>query len=466
MADTDVIKEFLVSLGFKVDDSSYRKFENAVKGSSNLAADLGKVATAAVISTTAAVAKVSEVMDKLYFVSQRTGSSVSSIQAFDYAISQTGGSADGAKQSLENLSHFIRAYPGGADFLKRLGVSSENTNDAAKSMKDLQKVFQDMPLHQGMTYANMLGIDEKTFLSMRSGELNKYLDDYNKRLAEVGVNGQSAAEKGNAFMTALRGIGAGAEVLGTVLVDKLAPALTDIIKLSDRSIGVFARAISHPETIIEGAKKLVTNPQEWAKNYDEALGLNEVFGAKKTSPSLGLSGLSREEKTKKIKEYFQSQGWSESQASGIAAGLYLESGFNPSINTGDGGKAYGIGQWHPDRQARFKAFAGKDIRGSSLEEQLAFTQYELTHQEKAAGDALRETATPYQAGMVFRNKFERPDQRLYDRGAETGKLATSISQTITFNIQGSDPRATAGEVSQRLNNATQNALRYSASVQK
>jgi hypothetical protein len=118
MADTDVIKEFLVSLGFKVDDSSYRKFENAVKGSSNLAADLGKVATAAVISTTAAVAKVSEVMDKLYFVSQRTGSSVSSIQAFDYAISQTGGSADGAKQSLENLSHFIRAYPGGADFPK------------------------------------------------------------------------------------------------------------------------------------------------------------------------------------------------------------------------------------------------------------------------------------------------------------------------------------------------------------
>lgn len=126
-----------------------------------------------------------------------------------------------------------------------------------------------------------------------------------------------------------------------------------------------------------------------------------------------------------VANYFQGKGWSREQAIGIASNLSVESGFNPSA-VGDGGKAYGIAQWHPDRQAGFRAFSGKDIRGSSLDEQLAFIHYELTQgQEKSAGDALRKARSAYEAGSVVSSQYERPAQKQAE-AARRGTLAQAI----------------------------------------
>jgi len=126
-----------------------------------------------------------------------------------------------------------------------------------------------------------------------------------------------------------------------------------------------------------------------------------------------------------VANYFQSKGWSREQAVGIASNLSVESGFNPSA-VGDGGKAYGLAQWHPDRQAGFRAFAGKDIRSSSLDEQLAFIHYELTQgQEKSAGDALRKARSAYEAGSIVSDQYERP-ARADVEASRRGMLAQAI----------------------------------------
>ena len=106
--------------------------------------------------------------------------------------------------------------------------------------------------------------------------------------------------------------------------------------------------------------------------------------------------------------YFRSQGWSPQQTAGIVANLDAESGFNPSI-TGDHGTAYGIGQWHADRQAQFQKLFGRPIQGSSYAQQLAFVQWEMTHGAfKAAGDALKGAKTEREAGAVVSRLYERP----------------------------------------------------------
>jgi hypothetical protein len=107
-------------------------------------------------------------------------------------------------------------------------------------------------------------------------------------------------------------------------------------------------------------------------------------------------------------DYFTSQGWSKAQAAGIVGNLQAESG--PNLNTsvvGDGGQAYGIAQWHPDRQARFKKAIGRNIKGSSLEDQLAFVQWELTHTETKAAGMLRGAKTPAQAASIMDQYYER-----------------------------------------------------------
>jgi len=106
--------------------------------------------------------------------------------------------------------------------------------------------------------------------------------------------------------------------------------------------------------------------------------------------------------------FFESKGWTAAQAAGIVANLQSESGINASA-VGDSGKAYGIAQWHPDRQAAFARWAGHDIKGSTAEEQMAFVHYELTEgNEKGAGAALRSATTAQQAGELVSSRYERP----------------------------------------------------------
>lgn len=123
--------------------------------------------------------------------------------------------------------------------------------------------------------------------------------------------------------------------------------------------------------------------------------------------------------------YFKSVGWTTAHAAGIVANLYAESGLRPDA-VGDGGAAYGIAQWHPDRQRRFVWFANKDIHGSTLEEQLAFVHAELNQWEKTAGDALRKCTTAAEAGACVSRMYERPADR-DGEAAKRAELATSLA---------------------------------------
>lgn len=132
---------------------------------------------------------------------------------------------------------------------------------------------------------------------------------------------------------------------------------------------------------------------------------------------------------------FMAMGWPEHIARGMARRLHDESGMNPNA-VGDGGLAFGVAQWHPDRQRNFAEWAGHDIRGSSLEEQLGFVNYELTRgMERKAGNALRQTRTEGEAYKTFTGQYERP----------------AVTQNNTINVYGSgNAEETAAAVDKKL----------------
>lgn len=126
-------------------------------------------------------------------------------------------------------------------------------------------------------------------------------------------------------------------------------------------------------------------------------------------------------------DYFVAMGWTPAQSAGIVANLVAESGLNEAA-VGDGGAAYGIAQWHPDRQENFRAIIGRDIRGSTIADQLAFVHAELNGTEKAAGDALRACTEAGVAGACVSVRYERPADR-YGEAAKRSKLAEAILAT-------------------------------------
>ncbi len=135
--------------------------------------------------------------------------------------------------------------------------------------------------------------------------------------------------------------------------------------------------------------------------------------------------------------YFMKQGWSKEQAAGIASNIARESSWNTGAK-GDGGKAFGLAQWHPDRQANFQKQFGKPIQQASFAEQLAFIDWELKNTEKKAGDQLRSSKTAGEAGAAVSRYYERPrdrDAEMSARGSAAEQLANQFREPAAFGMR-------------------------------
>ncbi|MCC8229771.1 transglycosylase SLT domain-containing protein [Enterobacter mori] len=207
--NADTIKDFLVSLGFDIDQAGANKFEAVLKGVTANVLKVGAVVEGAALSIVGFTTQIANGLDKIYWASQRTGASVKGIKALGYAASQTGASAESAMSSLEGLAGFIRSNPGAEGFLNRLGVQ---TRDASGKMRDTAAIFtgvgqklNNMPYYRAKQYAQMLGIDENTLMAMRRG-MNGFTADYQSMLQKTGFNADKAAVQSNKFMTSMRGL--------------------------------------------------------------------------------------------------------------------------------------------------------------------------------------------------------------------------------------------------------------------
>ncbi|MFX0768989.1 lytic transglycosylase catalytic [Escherichia coli] len=235
--NAETIKDFLVSLGFSVDDAGAKKFGSVLAGTTANVIKMGMAVEGAALSVVAFTANIASGLDNLYWASQRTGATVQGIQSIGYAVSQVGGSVDAARTSLESLSRFVRNNPGAEGFLNRLGVQ---TRDASGNMRDMAAIFtgvgqklSSMPYYRANQYAQMLGIDENTLMAMRRG-VGDFSGQYSAMAKAIGFNADQAALSSNRFMTSLKSLGEMAgmarDKIGSNLADGLAGQIDNLRK--------------------------------------------------------------------------------------------------------------------------------------------------------------------------------------------------------------------------------------------
>ncbi|ELF3919241.1 lytic transglycosylase catalytic [Salmonella enterica] len=235
--NAETIKDFLVSLGFDIDEAGYEKFESVLAGVTANAIKTGLAVEGAALSVVAFTAKIASGLDNLYWASQRTGATVQGIQSIGYAVSQVGGSVDAARTSLESLSRFVRNNPGAEGFLNRLGVQ---TRDASGNMRDMAAIFtgvgqklSSMPYYRANQYAQMLGIDENTLMAMRRG-IGQFSAQYSEMTKAIGFNADQAAVSSNRFMTSLKAFGEMAgmarDKIGSNLAEGMAGSIDNLRK--------------------------------------------------------------------------------------------------------------------------------------------------------------------------------------------------------------------------------------------
>jgi hypothetical protein len=124
------------------------------------------------------------------------------------------------------------------------------------------------------------------------------------------------------------------------------------------------------------------------------------------APAYNGPGVAATGSAKETIDFFEKKGFTRAQAIGIAANIEAESKFKTNAE-GDDGKAYGIAQWHPDRQAIFQRTYGKPIRESSFQEQLEFINWEFNNNEKKAAGFIRQAQDAGQAAAYVDQYYER-----------------------------------------------------------
>jgi hypothetical protein len=165
--------------------------------------------------------------------------------------------------------------------------------------------------------------------------------------------------------------------------------------------------------------------------------------------------------------FFKSKGYSEEQSAGIVGNLQAESGLqiNPAA-IGDGGKAWGIAQWHPDRRAIWEKATGKkwqsDGSSPNFAEQLSFIIYELQRTESRANKRLRATDTAEDAAAVFDQYYERSSGQARQKRIQLAQaLVGSSTQTADasgvptngnplFGLDGNQSRMTKKDAADQM----------------
>ncbi|WP_145588272.1 lytic transglycosylase domain-containing protein [Yersinia aldovae] len=229
MSNAETIKDFLVSLGFELDEAGEKKFSAVVAGVTANVLKMGAVVEGAALAVVGFTTKIASGLDKVYFSSQRTGASVAGIKALGYAASQLGVDAASAQGSLESLARFVRNSPGAEGFLNRLGVQTRSANgnmrDTSSIFTGLSEKLSSMPYYRANQYAQMLGIDESTLMAMRKG-LGQFSSEYALTAKKIGFNADVAAKQSNRFMTSMRDLsmtlGQARDKIGSNLADGLA----------------------------------------------------------------------------------------------------------------------------------------------------------------------------------------------------------------------------------------------------
>ncbi|KVP19372.1 mannosyl-glycoprotein endo-beta-N-acetylglucosamidase [Burkholderia ubonensis] len=231
MADSVVIREFLVALGFKVDEKGLKKFKEGVEDTTKGVKQLIATISGAALTVSAGVAAFASKLERLYFVAQRTGASATSLRGFEFAARNMGVSAEAATGTIENLARFLRNNPAGEGYLATLGVQTRNANgelrDTVDIMSDLGAALAKKPTWLASQYGNILGIDENLMLAMRNGDFEKLLKQYREMSKTTGLD--KAADDSHKFMTQLRGLGTTFENLGIrvegAMLQKIGPQL-------------------------------------------------------------------------------------------------------------------------------------------------------------------------------------------------------------------------------------------------
>ncbi|MFG1429177.1 D-alanyl-D-alanine carboxypeptidase family protein [Roseixanthobacter glucoisosaccharinicivorans] len=264
---SETLRDYLVTLGFKVNKADEVRFRDALGTAAKTVAGLSAAMAAAAATIQASVIKIAADFDSIYFASQRTGASVANIKSLTYALSQVGGSSGQASAAIEGLAAAIRTNPGIEGMLNSLGIATRENGRLKDTAVIIDGIVSSLskshPYYTSAQIAGILGIDEATFqvLVTQWPQIKKFQDDYRRRAAEFGVDPDKAAQNSNRLMTSFRDLLLSLQLVTEKVTVELQPVLT-------KYLGEFAKWVEeHSDDIVKAVLGIVEAVNGMARDF-------------------------------------------------------------------------------------------------------------------------------------------------------------------------------------------------------
>ncbi|ROM84117.1 hypothetical protein BK655_12245 [Pseudomonas brassicacearum] len=507
-----VLESFLIALGMKVDEKSFQKADAAFGGLTKSALQLGAV-FASKLAIDKVVGDFKSAGTELNNFNKLTGLSTQNVQMLGQALKAQGGNASDAFAAMKKIQDLmaspITGDTGWFGDVAKLGLNPDviiGAQSTAEALAGIAGEFEHMSSLNQRLAGQALGLDDSTVRLLMRGrdEVEKQLDSRGK----LALMTQKQIEDAARLTHATSELDQVFTDIGNTIAGELTPAFAEMAEdfvafyrdnkdLIDSGLKEFFGGLADNIELVSAALILMGG----AGALKGLAALRAVVGLGAASAGaaggaaaagtgasmLGVAGggaaallysssLNVGEDTdllnnrlKKgggeavaaVVDYFMSKGWTQDQAEGIAANLEQESGFKANAS-GDGGQAYGLAQWHPDRQAEFAKQYGKDIRNSTGAEQLEFIQHELTKgNERAAGKSLRTATSSYDAAAIVSREYERPgiDDMARDReAASRGDRAAGYTDNRVYHINGADTEKVKQVLNEQMGMMTEKTM--------
>lgn len=470
MADQAILREYMVALGYKIDQAGQRKFGNEVTSLDKRMAGLGKTVVGVAAVTTAFVTQFALGMEKLYYSSKRTGSTIGNIKALEYGGKTIGLTAETIRGSLENMARALRSNPGLTGLLNSLGVAVKG-RDMSDVVTDMVGQLKKMPFFVAQRYAEMFGMDPDTLFMMAEGlEKMKASASAHKDMAkDMGVDLDKAAESAIAYSNALREMSARAELLGQSVATKLLPHFLDFTSALNNNMGALAKWINKHDTFTDAIASLF-NPEK-SKRAGDAKSVFEWITTHK-DPGASTRAMTEEEADAATSDEVHARMAKKKNGNagelftrlekqyGLPSGLLdrvwaAESARGKAMLSPKGAKGH-FGFMDPTAQ-QYGVTDPNDLENSATGSAKMWSE-----RIRARGGDVRAAAADYNWGMGNVNQYglKRAPAETRDYMDKVAGSGVTVEQTNHITVTGvKDPDEAAAKIGNEINLANRDAIR-------
>lgn len=247
-SQSQILREYLVSLGFQVNKDAQRVFDTTLGKTDLNVKALGKAVLGVTTATLAMVTIFARGMERMYYSSRLAESTVGNMQAMSFAAKSVGVEGASMEGALKGMAAAIRSNPGLKSLVESFGIKVTG-RDMSDVATDLLGTLRKMPFYVGSQYAGLFGIDPDTYLLLtESLEKFQKMAELRKQMAkDAGVDADEAARASVEYSQLWRNLMERVGLLKGATAIALLPTATKFIAILDEGVTRLTKMITNAQ---------------------------------------------------------------------------------------------------------------------------------------------------------------------------------------------------------------------------